>query len=177
MSQIESVTPACWVWCQTSAAPLNHLVTAPQNMCSGGTLRALLVWSSSSSALFMPGMFKTLYRLYFLFKFVLIFLLNSLSLCISSVSVRPVTPRWTSWCRRRRAQVQVGRVWWERTAYAGPWTTKRRKSPTATPFSTSTSVWPHCTLWWLSPTGTSKCLSPTGCWTYNKHIRGPKVRE
>lgn len=153
MSQTESVTPACWVSWQTSA-PLPLPLTKPRGRCSGGTPRESSAWSSSSSAPSTPGRFSAAdHNAYDVLRF------WALTLSIPLlVSVRPATPRWTSWCRRKR-EGRPKRAWWERTACAEPWTTRRTESLTATPFSTSIFVWLLSTSWWLSPTGTSKWIS------------------
>lgn len=91
----------------------------------------------------------------------------NMSPCAPAASAPLTTPRWTSWCGQRRARVwPPTRPWQGRTVSDGPWTTKRRESPTATLSSTSASSWPPSTSWWPSPTGTSKCplfvvLSPS----------------
>lgn len=122
--------------------------------CSGGTPRESSVWLSSFSAPSMPGRCWQ-HSMMLGHAFCFSALTPSIAL---PVSVHPVTPKWTSWCRRRR-EGQLKRVWWERTACAGLWTTRRTESLTVTPSSTSTSVWLLCTSWWPSPTGTSKYIS------------------
>lgn len=88
------------------------------------------------------------------------------SFCLCTVSAHPVMLRLTGWCKQRRVVVQTWTDQWEMTACGEWWIMRRTESPIVIRSFIFTSSWPHYTLWWLLPTGTSKwvveCCSALG---------------